>query len=110
MSFNDEDLARLKGNIARSDRSENIGGWFLNFTEWDALLARLEAAEAVALYLDHEVGCILNSRCAGEPTPDGGYREKYGDKWYQTRPIDETPKCDCGLDELYQVWRKKAGK
>lgn len=36
----------------------------------------------------------------GGPTEDGGYRQKYKGKWYQSKPVDETPKCDCGLDDL----------
>lgn len=67
--FTDSDLKWLKDNIARSDRSKNIGGWFLDFTEWDALLARLEAAERVIAYLN-----------------------------------------DARLSEVYEDWRKKAGK
>lgn len=31
--------------------------------------------------------------------PDGGYRTKFAGKWYQSLPVNEEPKCDCGLDE-----------
>ena len=50
-------------------------------------------------YVEHHTTCIRSFWCAGEPTEDGGYREKFGDKWYQSKPVDETPKCNCGLDE-----------
>jgi hypothetical protein len=63
-------------------------------------------AERLLEYATHESTCVLTTWCAGEPTPDGGYRSKYGDKWYQTKPIDETPKCECGLDALISEVKK----
>lgn len=51
-------------------------------------------------YIEHDNQCIRSQFEAGQPTKDGGYEEKYAGKWYQTTPIDETPKCDCGLDEV----------
>lgn len=51
-------------------------------------------------YVQHSNRCVLSHWEAGEPTADGGYRQKFGDKWYQARPIDETPKCNCGLDDI----------
>lgn len=51
-------------------------------------------------YVRHRSGCILSHWEAGEPTPDGGYRNKYAGKWYQSKPADETPKCNCGLQEI----------
>lgn len=56
-------------------------------------------------YLQHEDRCILSHWFAGEPTKDGGYRSMYAGKWYQTKPVDETPKCNCGLDELLEKAR-----
>jgi hypothetical protein len=56
--------------------------------------------EGLVDYCVHDSRCILSRSCAGEPTPDGGYRTKYGDRWYQTRPVNKTPKCKCGLDDL----------
>ena len=50
-------------------------------------------------YVSHTNKCILSFWEAGEPTKDGGYRTKFKGKWYQSKPVDETPKCDCGLDE-----------
>lgn len=52
-------------------------------------------------YTAHDPNCILNFYCAGRPT-ENGYEEKFADKWYSTRPIDNTPKCECGLDELLE--------
>lgn len=59
-----------------------------------------ETEDRLAPYLSHEDDCILNRFEAGEPTENGGYRQKFEGKWYQAKPVDETPKCDCGLDSL----------
>ena len=99
MTFNDDDLKRLLTLIEP-----------LYLDQIEALLARLEAAENRFDSLAHENDCILSLWCAGEPTPDGGYRSKYGEKWYQTKPVDESPKCNCGLDEKFNEWRKACGK
>ena len=64
----------------------------LSCKEWKSLAGELEA------YAQHEDDCILSRWEGGEPTPDGGYRSKFAGKWYQSKPIDETPKCNCGLD------------
>jgi hypothetical protein len=56
--------------------------------------------EKISGYLEHKPECIRSQFTAGEPTSDGGYRQKFGDKWYEAKPIDKTPKCDCGLDEI----------
>lgn len=55
--------------------------------------------EALEKYGSHSGDCILSQWSEGEPTPDGGYRNRYAGKWYQARPVDETPKCNCGFDE-----------
>jgi len=62
-------------------------------------------ADALLDYVTHTDRCILSFWEAGEPTQDGGYRMKFAGKWYQSRPIDETPKCNCGLDEIMK-WLK----
>ncbi len=102
--FTDSDLKRLKERLTLktpiSIRQWNLGD----------LLARLEASERMEGYIFHDEDCILNRREAGEPTPDGGYRSKYAGKWYQSKPINEEPKCDCGLDGLFEVWRKAKGE
>jgi hypothetical protein len=51
-------------------------------------------------YGTHVDYCIRLYSEAGEPTPDGGYRVKFKGKWYQEKPIDETPKCTCGFDDV----------
>lgn len=61
-----------------------------------------EMLERLDDYVVHTDRCILSCWEAGEPTPDGGYRSKFAGKWYQSKPVDETPKCNCGLDEVFK--------
>jgi hypothetical protein len=51
-------------------------------------------------YLEHKPECIRNQFTMGEPTADGGYRMKFAGRWYEAKPVDRTPACDCGLDAL----------
>ena len=67
----------------------------LDFIDKAVLRGIKEFAEKHA---SHDRDCILSWFEAGEPAPDGVYRQKFKGKWYQARPVDETPKCDCGLD------------
>lgn len=55
--------------------------------------------EKLMPWVEHSNDCILTHFEAGEPTSDGGYRQKFAGKWYQSKPIDETPRCNCGLEE-----------
>jgi len=57
--------------------------------------------EALEEYGEHAQSCILSRYEAGEPTPSGGYRLKYADRWY-----DEVPPCECGLEKAL-AWIKK---
>lgn len=52
----------------------------------------------ISEYLHHDRDCIESQYEQGRPTENGGYECKIAGKWYQSRPIDETPKCDCGLN------------
>jgi hypothetical protein len=54
-------------------------------------------------YCEHDENCICSFWEAGMSTADGGYLVKYKGTWYQYRPVDKTPKCDCGLHELMPV-------
>ena len=68
-----------------------------------ALKAQVAALrEIVDEYAEHSNRCILSQWQQGEPTPDGGYRTMFAGKWYQVKPVDETPKCNCGLSEALQ--------
>lgn len=70
----------------------------------DALLAENQRIRRVIDdYAFHADECILNQRSAGEPTPNGGYRVAYNGVWYETRPVDKTPKCDCGFDDALKA-------
>ena len=62
--------------------------------------ATVDAADE---WLEHNRECIRSYQSAGEPIPGGGYRQKFKGMWYQASPVDETPKCDCGLDEFRRL-------
>ena len=51
-------------------------------------------------YIEHSNRCIRSQCHQGRPTKDGGYETQFGSKWYRTTPVDESPKCDCGLSEV----------
>ena len=84
--------------------------WFANaimcgsdITRWkmEKEISQLqERIKQLKEWVCHSQLCILSRWEQGEPTPDGGYRTMYDGKWYQNRPVDETPKCNCGLDEI----------
>ena len=61
---------------------------------------RKDVIARLSPYTEHRERCILAQFEAGRPTKSGGYKQKYDGHWYQTSPVDETPKCDCGLDEI----------
>ena len=73
-------------------------------------LSRAEVISQLEEYLTHNDDCILAMWSAGRPTEDGGYESKYGGKWYQSRPIDKTPKCTCGLSDTLAVVDELEGK
>jgi hypothetical protein len=52
-------------------------------------------------YTVHDSTCILAHCSAGRPTSTG-YECLYGNTWYEVRPIDRTPLCECGLNNLIQ--------
>lgn len=70
-----------------------------NFIHKDDLIGLVEG---VIDYTEHARDCILAQFEAGEPTKDG-YRQKFAGKWYTTRPVDNSPDCDCGLDKAVAV-------
>jgi len=67
--------------------------------------AALAAAQADVLallgdlgeYGEHDRSCVRATYCAGRPTESGGYEQQFGKVWYESRPVDRTPPCDCGL-------------
>jgi hypothetical protein len=62
-----------------------------------------EMRDCLEEFGQHQSPCLLSFFSAGRNTPDGGYECKYGDKWYQSQPVDETPKCTCGLNEALAI-------
>lgn len=62
--------------------------------------SKVQEAEKLSIYCEHDRDCIRSQLSQGRPTRYGGYEEMYNGKWYQAKPDDLTPKCDCGLSEL----------
>lgn len=71
--------------------------------------AYADAEKILDEYGSHSTDCILSRWEAGEPT-EGGYRTRYAGTWYQTKPKDETPKCNCGFYEAYEKIRARAAE
>lgn len=78
-------------------------------TLWKARMGELHsklktAVEGLEEYGEHDKECLLAQCHAGRPTADGGYEHLYGygedEKWYQSRPVDKTPKCQCGFSDV----------
>lgn len=59
---------------------------------WEALSSRdvewVKVVEEILDYIEHANDCILSLLSAGERTPDGGYRQKFAGKWYQSRVVE----------------------
>jgi hypothetical protein len=91
-----ERLAEARAEIARLNGQAEVCTKM-----WREDLDKIDRLERVLDYTQHDDMCILSYWEAGEPTPDGGYRTKYKGKWYQSNPVDETPRCNCGLGELF---------
>ena len=62
--------------------------------KWKEIIAKL------AQYAQHERNCIIDQLEAGRPTKKGGYEQLFRGKWYQSSPINKTPKCECGLVDI----------
>jgi hypothetical protein len=105
----DEEVNDLGGGV--SNASHEILKEFIHFTIDETLRARdtewLGCWENLMDYVRHDENCIRSHASAGEPTEDGGYRQKFSGKWYQSRPVDETPKCDCGLEVVFEHARDR---
>lgn len=72
-----------------------IEKWIADREAWKA------KAERLANYTTHDQDCILSFWSAGRPTENGGYEACIKGKWYEQRPVDKTPKCECGLNEAF---------
>lgn len=64
------------------------------FDNQPRLLALVEAGEVLTEYMMHDQTCTSARWQQGEPTPGGGYRTMYADKWYEK---GEPVPCECGL-------------
>lgn len=79
--------------------SDDAVDWLRTYSQKLVEVTRECERERLMPWLECSKDCISHRFEAGEPTKDGGYRVKVAGKWYQTRPVDESPKCDCGLAE-----------
>lgn len=61
--------------------------------------ACVKAHQNLIDYVEHDRNCIRSQFAGGRTTEDSGYEQNFAGKWYRAKPIDNTPKCDCGLDE-----------
>jgi hypothetical protein len=93
-----EVVTRLNGWIL----TDHIKDFIRSLTKKEYERGRSERTEELDPYIIHTENCVLNERHAGRPTKDGGYEEKFGDVWYEARPVDRTPKCNCGLSEALE--------
>lgn len=66
-------------------------------------------AEALREYGEHGRDCILSRWEAGRPTEGGGYEMCYAGAWYETKPVDRTPPCTCGLSALLAAHDARRG-
>ena len=51
----------------------------------------------------HVSPCQLALWSGGRPTGSGGYEECYAGKWYETRPNNKRPMCQCYLAEAEKI-------
>lgn len=66
----------------------------------DALLRAAERLhEALGHFGEHDRDCARKRFEGGRPKEGGGYEMMYAGVWYEAKPVDRTPKCDCGLDD-----------
>ena len=66
----------------------------------------IEAGTRLGAFVHHDCDCIRTFWEAGEPTPGGGYREKFQGVWYASRPVDQTPPCGCGASDALAHYRQ----
>lgn len=82
----------------------NSDEWKQDRDRWRTLAGKM------AVLAVHDRFCIRSFWEAGEPTENGGYRTKYRGKWYQSKPVDEEPKCECGLAEALALYDAEVKK
>lgn len=108
MAFTDDDLERLEKSILNGKHIYGEIGQAVAF-DLEMLIDRLRKAERLIDFIQHDSECVLSFFEAGEPTKNGGYRMKFKGIWYQAKPVDHTPKCNCGLTEACSEWQEAVG-
>lgn len=100
------DKEELRPSMSHGDALLFIGEQNKELAKRDAIIK--VAVEALEEFACCPETCARTGWSQGEPTPDGGYRTMIKGKWYQSKPVDETPKCDCGLEaSLSEIERLK---
>lgn len=72
-----------------------------------------ELAGALGERGEHHWSCNRADFRGGRPREDGGYEFNYGGTWYESLPVDRTPKCDCEMGAtlaLYDAAKKESGE
>ncbi len=69
-------------------------------------MTKLDVMLLLTDYTQHTNECVLSYWSQGRPIKDVGYECMYKGKWYQTYPIDNTPKCECGLQEVLDTLKQ----
>ena len=109
MTFLDEireDVAREK---ARTGTYNKIRA-HVTYGELEALVKMVEVlAYSLEEFGEHRHDCIRPFISAGRPTESGGYELCVKGEWFEKRPVDKTPKCECGFDNAMALGHLGAG-
>lgn len=105
MTLPDKKLKKEVQKIVDRAAYEHTGDDVLLSNDTDEIIELVrshdrQVVEEILAYTQHDNDCILSMFEAGRPIANGGYEQKYKGKWYQSRPVDKTPKCECGLDDI----------
>jgi hypothetical protein len=76
----------------------------------EALLKMVDVlAYSLEEFGEHKHDCIRSFISAGRPTESGGYELCVNGEWFEKRPVDKTPKCECGFDNALALGHTGAG-
>jgi len=65
-----------------------------------------ERSRALVEFAEHSRNCIRTFQEAGRPTADGGYETMFKGVWYQSKPVNKEPECNCGLKEALRAFEE----
>lgn len=107
----EREKARVSGYMeaARRDYFELKQSLSSLSQERDEMREKAEALrDALEEFGTHGETCIRNYWKQGRPTEGGGYEALYGSVWYEQRPTNRTPKCNCGFEDAIGRYAGKA--